>query len=440
LPEAPKDSSMRTVKFGVLGATTVLVVACVFSIGGLADGRDWGDVGHYQTFGARVMDGGEPYHDFSMEYPPGALPAFVLPSAITNGSEVGAYRFRFKLLMTVCGLATLLVSAAILRRLQASGLRAAVALAAVAVAPAALGHVFLNRYDPWPALLLVSSLLPILMLRAGAAGGLLGAAFAAKLFAPIALPLTAIRLWRTSGRRALVRAAAGFALISLAAFGYFVLTAFGGLGFSLKTQLQRHLQTESLGASLLLAADRLGIYHAHTIAGNPGSIDLAGRIADAVADVSTIAAVGAALTVALAYWRRDDDPERFVIAFAATVAGFTAFAKVLSPQYLVWLVPLVPLVRGRRGVLASALFLGCLVLTQVENYGFTGLRVAPWAVWTILIQNLGLVALYGLPTTRHSHVHKAVRLRERRDQGPRKPLVLDLQPGFVLIYTRNDLR
>ena len=37
----------------------------------------------------------------------------------------------------------------------------------------------------------------------------------------------------------------------------------------------------------------------------------------------------------------------------------------LSPQYLIWLVPLVPLVRGRRGVAALVALTAALVLTQV---------------------------------------------------------------------------
>ena len=37
----------------------------------------------------------------------------------------------------------------------------------------------------------------------------------------------------------------------------------------------------------------------------------------------------------------------------------------LSPQFLIWLVPAVPLVAGLRGLRASTLLVGALVLTQL---------------------------------------------------------------------------
>ena len=75
---------------------------------------------------------------------------------------------------------------------------------------------------------------------------------------------------------------------------------------------------------------------------------------------------GAAVLVALwiAFARGAADRDRFVRYAAACVCAFVAFGKVLSPQYLIWLVPLVALVSGRRGIAAVALLVAALVATQ----------------------------------------------------------------------------
>jgi hypothetical protein len=177
----------------------------------------------------------------------------------------------------------------------------------------------------------------------------------------------------------------------------FFLLAPGGVGFSLWTQAKRHLQIESVGASLLLALSKLGVHHVGWIAGKPGSIDVGGRLADVVATLSSLVAVALVLLVAREFWRGRDDDGRLCTAWAAAVTAFTVFGKVLSPQYLTWIVALVPLGAGRRGVYACATLLVALALTQPEYFlGDHGLRDQDWTVWLLLARNGLLVGTFAL--------------------------------------------
>ena len=88
-------------------------------------------------------------------------------------------------------------------------------------------------------------------------------------------------------------------------------------------------------------------------------------------------------------------PERLVRWSAASLAAFIAFDKVLSPQFLIWLLPLVPLVAGRRGLVASGLLALALLLTQVWfpiRY-FDLVHFDEFPSWVLLARDLVLVAL-----------------------------------------------
>jgi L-cystine uptake protein TcyP (sodium:dicarboxylate symporter family) len=101
----------------------------------------------------------------------------------------------------------------------------------------------------------------------------------------------------------------------------------------------------------------------------------------------------------IGFARGPADPARLVRYAAACVVAFVALGKVLSPQFLIWLVPLVPLVRGRRGVGASALLAVALVLTQLWfpfRYWDLALRFDELASWLVLVRDLVLVALLGV--------------------------------------------
>jgi Mannosyltransferase (PIG-M) len=164
---------------------------------------------------------------------------------------------------------------------------------------------------------------------------------------------------------------------------------------TIEDQARRPLQIESLGAAGLVAAHHL-VGAAVQMDSTFGSQNLVGGAAHTLGGLQT--GLQAAALVALWLWfaARLRSNRELVAAAAGAVAVFVAFGKVLSPQFLIWLIPLVPLVRGRRGLVASALLLAALVLTQLwfpQRYWDYALRFAPAESWLVLARDLVLVAL-----------------------------------------------
>ncbi len=365
-------------------ACLVMTIACAAAYGGLFSHAYPGDTDAYAAYGrALVLHGQIPYRDFYDEYPPGSEPLFALPALISNAH----YVLVFKLLMTLCALGFTVCAAWTLRRLGLSPLR----LAPIVLAPALMGPVFLNRYDPLPAFLGSLALIALLRARDRPAGALLGVGTALKLYPAVVLPVAARR-----ARSLLALGKWYVAAVVVLVLPFFALAP-GGVGYSLWTQIKRHLQIESLGSSILLAGSKLGIHHEGWIKGKPGSIDLGGATAGAVGAISSIVAVVLVLVVARELWLGPDEDSRLVTAFAASVTAFVVFGKVLSPQYLTWLVPLVPLAAGRKGRLAAGVFFVLLTVTQLEYLaGDHGLRNQNWTVWLLLARNGALVATFVL--------------------------------------------
>ena len=81
---------------------------------------------------------------------------------------------------------------------------------------------------------------------------------------------------------------------------------------------------------------------------------------------------------------------------AAAVFAFVAFGKVLSPQFMTWLVPLVVLVAGRRGLAASLLMGMALWYTLIEfpgRYWAFIFKMQPWLTSVVLARDVVLVLI-----------------------------------------------
>ena len=172
----------------------------------------------------------------------------------------------------------------------------------------------------------------------------------------------------------------------------FVVLGADGVAYSLGRQLGRPLQVESLGSSFLLAAHHLfglGL----EMRSSHGSQNLDGTLPAILATLLTAVQLGVLTWIWL---RRPATGAELVRWSAAALVAFVALGKVLSPQFLIWLAPLVPLVAGRRGLWASLLLVVALVLTQLWfpfNYWELALRFDRLPSALVLARDLTLVAL-----------------------------------------------
>jgi uncharacterized membrane protein len=338
----------------------------------------------YRRYGTAIVDHGRvPYRDFAVEYPPGALPVFVVPAPFAD------YASAFGWLMAACGVALVFVVAQV--RVRAAFF--------VALAPVLAGSLILTRFDLWPALLATAALAALAAGRHRLGWAFLGAAVAAKLWPLVLVPLALA--W--SVRRGRPRAPLAGLAVVLVVFVPFLMVAPHGLWESLRGQASRPLQVESLGASILATFG-----HPHVITTH-GSQNLAGHgvVAAAFAALQAVSLV--ALWIAFA--RGPATRERLLRYAAASACAFVVFGKVLSPQFLLWLIPLVPLVRGRRGVAATGVLTVALVLTQVwfperywsyaDSFHLSGV---------VLARNLALAVLLAVlawPTRARARLHSS---------------------------------
>ncbi|MFL5952214.1 MAG: hypothetical protein ACJ74M_11485 [Gaiellaceae bacterium] len=391
-----KRRSDREVALAALTAVAVFVGTWTALHHGFYTHRQIIDTPVYQRYGNEIAHGHVPYRDFQLEYPPGALPMFALPGLVSHGGHDQdvrpGFRRTFETLMWMCGAIALLAMAYTLR--VVGGALWAPLLCA-ALAPLALGTVILSRFDLWPAALAAAGLAALVGRRFRVGHVLLGLGAAAKFYPAVLVPLAVAYAWKTRGRReglvGLALAVGVFALLFLP----FVVLAPGGVWHSISVQLGRPLQVESLGAAFLLVAHNV---FGFALAGETshGSQNVAGTAAHVLGAVTTVVQAGVLLWIWWTFARGPATARGLVRSSAAAVCAFVAFGKVLSPQFLIWLIPVVPLVRGRRGLWAGVLLLVALVLTQVWfpfRYFRLALDFEPGLSWVLLARDLTLVAL-----------------------------------------------
>ena len=379
---------------------------------------DWGvgnDVHLYHRYARLWGAGRAPYVDFHPEYPPGALPIFLLPYLVKGG---GGYPSAFGWEMALFDLAVTFVVVSWGRRLLPESPGAPLWLGLLYLATTTLLFpVLYSRFDLVPGALLICALYAV---SAGARHAwlgslLLGIAGGVKLWPLSLTPLFWGLAFRRGGPRhaflSALQITVGMvltALLLLPRAGWHVLDF-------MRYHAARGIQIESTWSTFALMLSSLGGPEASPVH-EYGAFHVRGSAGDLFAQLSIPALLALALLPQLLAFRghlgreADDRGRVTLCAAAATVLGFMVGGKVLSPQYMLWLAPLLPLLSGLpsktlgRGLLVTGMLVACGLTTLVYPYWSPALEQREpghiEALVAVGTRNLLLVALYVFCTLR----------------------------------------
>jgi uncharacterized membrane protein len=394
---------------GIAGAALAVLVVTFELATRPAEEIPGSDVTIYERYGSMILDGAVPYRDFRMEYPPAATVMFALPGtrALAGGPTDGVswmplndaarrYHRGFTSLVALLMGAIVVLTAVTLHALRRPARTVLLGLAAVALAPLLLGELLPERFDVWPAALTAAALAAAVRghYRLGAVFVGLGAA--AKIYPALLLPVLALVALRRRGAREAVAVAVTGVVVVLAVFVPFMVMDFSATWQSVRSQFPGGLQIESLASSVLVLVGD-GAFTTHGAGGGLIRIDLGGPGVRATTIVMNVLLAATLCLLWIGLLRSRADAREDLVRFAAgTVAVLLVLGAVLSPQYLVWLVPLVPLVGGRRGAVAVLLFVTAAVLTNLwipdRYFEYQG-ELSRHSAGLLVARNVALLAL-----------------------------------------------
>jgi hypothetical protein len=335
----------------------------------------------------RILAGEKPYSDVDFEYPPLALPLVVGPAAVSDG--LGGYEDAFEIEMLGFDLAIVAVLALAVpgprrRVLEALGVYTVgvVAVSGVVLGDSAIegAPLALARFDLAVALLLLGAVLAREAKRTTTWSALLGTATAVKAFPALLFP-SLLRGERNPWQ------AVYTALAPIAVAAGLVLGLGDEFGSAVSYHANRDLQIETLGATPLLVSHLLFGTDAASAIG-AGGFNLAARGAGLARGISIALTLASAAALIYAGWVNTVRP---LLTATAVIAAIVVFAPVLSPQFLLWVLPLSAVAYGAGR--ENLVLLACFVLTEIVLHNYAGVEnLAGDFVWPLAARNALLVA------------------------------------------------
>lgn len=353
----------------------------------------------FRQYALNVEQGQVPYRDFQMEYPPLSLVVFDMPTLFSPGTPTSYDTYRGIFAVEMC-LLTLLVNFILVRippNHQAGQATLTVALYSMGVS--ILSPLLPWLYDMFPALLTIIAFMFIQGRKPFWSGLTIGLAIIAKLYPLAILPVFYGYLLAWKDWKAALRLTLGLALVAALLIPLFALDSTWPMKM-LSYHLHRGLNIDSLPGGVFLLAKvagwaEVGIVH------NFGSFNIEAASSTSIASWLAPLALLSLFLVSMAgflRFRQESQNGKSISAqslAAYTVTALLAFiltSRVFSPQYLIWLLPFIPLIGAR----SSGFFLIIAAITIIL-YPFmyaTLIAAIPASVLLLNLRNILAVALF----------------------------------------------
>jgi hypothetical protein len=313
----------------------------------------------YRSYAEPMLAGALPYRDIPSEYPPLASPAIVLPGLVGTGAET--FRLVFAGWTFVLAVVVMLLCGALATRTGGDRGRA---LLAVALVPLICGALVRTHFDLAPLALTLAALLLLCTGRPRAGMAVLGLGAMTKFFPLLIAPVALAWLVGRGRRREAWQGAAALLTVLVVVGAAAIAASPQGALDAVRYHLDRPVQIESTPALALLALDEARLGEAVNVASHRSD----GLVHGADGVVSGVFGAGLIGVIALLtlFAARRPDPRDLVLASLAAVTAFAVLGKVLSPQFVIWIVPLGALAFAWRMRTLAAAVAAAAVLTQLE--------------------------------------------------------------------------
>lgn len=354
----------------------------------------------YFSYAEQMVSGNIPYSDFAAEYPPFAMLLILVPRFFSW--DPLSYQVAFSVLMFLFMLAGAYF---VYRICENYTDRPGRCVDVYLLFSLILIDFVLDRYDATPMVMALAALYLLLKGKEDLGWILLALAAMTKLYPALLAPVVMIWMIRRGRTRDAVRGLAICAIVCVVCMLPFII-ADPGTAFSFLTYYaERGLQTESVAASFVMVLSELGLTEI-TYMFEYGSDNIYGALPELLEDVMMPLLAIVLLAVYAVFYRitgRDggDGRKGVLMACFAVTLTFILVNKVLSSQYLVWIIPymvmLFAILPADRWKLSGWVFIAAVALTQlnmVVNYALrTGAEFSAVGVLIIFVRNILLLWL-----------------------------------------------